>query len=322
MSNADAESSQTNYPTPPVRIFVDEPARSDRDRGLRILNTVEVADEIARSAANAKDAEVNAAPPPALPIVAPAPYTGAVLLEAANVVRAIRERLTQLGDRLASLSEKSDDLEKLKAAVEEAREQRASQLETALLAGKKANTAQVDQRCAAAVAALEKRRDEVIAVERALSTLRAQQDDARATLLQCEETYQKARDEHLQEIKWAGSRSEEYLDAIAKARACLLEMEMSPHFRERLISAKADPAGSDQLPSASAIRELVTLQASADLTTAAELAAIPAPPLPQGLGFVWANGSIHQEPETKPDLHPEPLVGIVSSETFGITSQP
>ena len=115
------------------------------------------------------------------------------LNEAARAVTAARIGLQHIDARIAELREKSRDLDELKAAVAQARERRAQLLEEALLAGKKANTDEADKAVAKALAALQKREDEITAVERALATLEYQRQEANAALDAAQNAYLEAR---------------------------------------------------------------------------------------------------------------------------------
>jgi hypothetical protein len=277
------------------------------------MNTTEAADELARNAAAVQDAVLEtAASLPVIRVVAESLYSGNPLLEAAEATRRALELLTRLDNRLAELTEKSHELDKLKAAHTEAREHRTKLLADAVLAGdKKANTTEVDKRCAAALVALQKREDEVIAVESALKTLQAQRESARSALTGCAGVYAQARDVHLAEIKRARSQTLKFCEAIAEGRASL--DQMPAHFRERLLSAKVN-LECPEMPSIDALQELTTSQAEADLIEAAKLAAIPPPPAPKFLGYVWGDGFERQDPEPIPELLQQFNVGLVQSE--------
>jgi hypothetical protein len=314
MSNTDSESRpQDNYPIPPVRILVDAPERPDRYRGARVMNTFEVADDLARSAANLQEGNMESPPQAAVPQVhAAAPDTGGALIEAAKGVQTAREHLAQRRARLAELSEKSHELGKLDADVAEISEQRTSQLAEAMLNGKRANTAKLDERHTAAVVVREKRRDEITAVGRALVIMQAQAEDAGSALAECERVYNEARADHLTAMNSAGALTLQFRTAVDKARECL--QEMPAHFRERLLNSKAD-LQSDQLPAAEALEMIVMSRAKEALIAARQLADIPPPPAPKSLGWVWADGYIHDEPEPVPELQPLATVGLVRTET-------
>ncbi len=162
-----------------------EQGQSDRDRGPRVFNTMELADEAERTMRDAKAVVLEASEPiPAASDVV-APDTGAVLLESAKALNGARSRLMELDGRLAAMREKYNDLRKLEEILADARKQRANLFADALLSGKEANTTAVDKRCAGALVALEKRRDEATAVARALEILQAQRAATDSELAEC-----------------------------------------------------------------------------------------------------------------------------------------
>lgn len=107
---------------------------------------------------------------------------------AAEAVRDARAELERIDGRLDELREKSRDLDELKATLAGAREQRSTLLEEALIAGRKADTTEIDKEVATAQRALQKREDEITAVERALATLAAQRHSAQTALHAATET--------------------------------------------------------------------------------------------------------------------------------------
>jgi hypothetical protein len=291
------ERGPVDYPLPRVLIRVDEIALS-KERGTRVLRPEEFADELIRLTGRPEAAREATDPLPASAAAA-VPDSGTLLLDAARAVHTARERLTHIDGRLADIGLKSHDINQLKIAVAEAREQRAKLLSDALLAGKKANAAKADERCVGAQAALDKREDESIAIERALVTLRAQHQDAHCVLRRCEAAYKQVRDDHVNEMSWSQALSVNFHGAIVKARECLAEM--AAPYRDRLLSSKVDLDSGD-LPAVEILQEFVIRQAQADLVAADEHAAVPPPPLPTSLGWVWKDGLIHDEPEPVTDV--------------------
>lgn len=115
------------------------------------------------------------------------------LILAAEAVRTARSELERIDSRLADLREKSHDLDELKTTLGAARERRAQLLEDALLGGQKANTDEVDKSVNKALQALQKREDEITAVERASATLEAHRQTAQAQLQSTVGAYHEAR---------------------------------------------------------------------------------------------------------------------------------
>lgn len=137
------------------------------------------------------------------------------LIAAAGAVSTARADLQRIEARTAELREKSRDLDELQTAVTEARERRAKLLEQALLEGRKANTDEADKAVTKALAALQKREDEITAVARALSTLEAQRQAAQDNLEAALGAFREAR--ACRVIDFLGAR----LEAMNAARLAL-----------------------------------------------------------------------------------------------------
>lgn len=109
--------------------------------------------------------------------------TDSTLLQSAHAVATARAEIDRVDDRLTELREKSRDLDELKAALASARERRAQMLEDAMIAGRKTDaTTEVDKEVDKALRAIQRREDEITAVERALATLQAQREATQAVL--------------------------------------------------------------------------------------------------------------------------------------------
>jgi hypothetical protein len=115
--------------------------------------------------------------------------------------------------------------------------------------------------------------------------------------------FKECRAEHIRLSGWAGSLALRFHGILADARGCL-EHEGLPaaYFAERLPPEMVALLKSDPMQlSAEVLLELVTAQAHADLAAADELAAIPPPPEPEDLGWMWKDGIVRQEPEPTPE---------------------
>jgi len=296
-----------DYPHRGVTIRVDESPRPGSDRRARVLSQSDIAEE--RALATVQEVSFDTPEHPPAALAEAEPDSCAMLLEAAQALKAARAQLTFLDECLAELGAKSLAIDKLKATLDGAREQRGQLLGDAMIAGRRPNTSEVDKRCESALVALEKRRDEVTALERALSSLQVQRSNALRALTEFELAYVKTREKHLQVIKFTRTLVRQFHEGATNAHARLVQM--SARFRERMLSANVDRL-SDQLPPVAILQELVIAQAKADLITADEQAAIPPPPVPQCLGYVWAGGQIHDEPEAVIEPDPAPAIGLVS----------
>jgi hypothetical protein len=229
----------------------------------------------------------------------------------ARTAREARAALEQIEGRLGEFREKAQGLDEFRAKNDSARERRAQLLEAAMLAGRPADTTAIDKECTRAALALEKRQDEILAVSRAVRALEAQRETAQSELNTAMAVYQEARKEQAAAIAHAGYLATRFHAALAVASESLAQMP-SPYFRERLLAARSALLDSDPLPSAADIHELVTAEAEAGLTKADELAAIPLAPAPRCLGFVWADGELHDEPEPASEHVPtyKPVINV------------
>ena len=220
--------------------------------------------------------------------------TDSPLTAAARAVSAARVDLQRIEARTAELREKSRDLGELQRAVTHAREQRAQLLEQALLDDRKANTDEADKAVSKALAALQKREDEITAVGRALATLQTQRQAAQDALDGAMGAFREAR--AVRVVEFLNGRIEAMGDTrlalsrrIAEARSALALIDPGKMPRDAQgwwMSQRAHYAAifdnfqrdvSTFLNTPHGIDAAVTLGLTADLEEADKLAALQLP---------------------------------------------
>ena len=245
--------------------------------------------------------------------------TAKTLIAAAEAVRSAHGELERIDGQAAGLRQRLEEMDGQQATLTGHEERRSRLLEEALLAGRKADTSEVDKQITTAQRAIERRKDERTAVERALPALETQSNAAAATLATRRAEYDQARAEHTAAcvrtaITAARELSTKLGSAIADILACIdlipanapehgtLHAELDA-LKWELIETTRDSFGNVRVIWApQTVAGPVTSQAQLDLDRSREVTGIPEarePTLiePAELGYLWSDGLIHPEPE-------------------------
>jgi len=251
------------------------------------------------------------------------------LMIAAGAVREARAELERIDDQQAELRKRLEEMNGQEATLAGYEERRAQLLEEALLSGRKADTAEVDKHITSAQRAIERRKDERTAVERALPALQAQREAASAILTERRAKYEQVSAEHVaacvrKEIPTVGELAMQFSTAVRDVRACInlmppatperweLTKEVDTLIRSlELLTLNRDGPWADNVQmvcTQSSAAGPTTSQAQAALDQARELAGIPEMVEPttqpaqeaQESDYCWSDGTIHADPEPAP----------------------
>lgn len=309
-----ASGQHANYAVPVVTITTEGQDMLD---GPSVLNPAQLERRRLRQLATAIIELPIESLPEAPPAPPPAIDTSAMLCTAAQAVNDARANLERTNGRLADVRQRSRELAKLTQAVAAAHDRRAQVLADALIEGKKGDLKDADKQIGQASQALTARADEVTAAARALQILEAQQKAAEDKLAGCERAFKDARATQLGAIAEARRLTAKFHEAITTMQACVARLPQ--HFAAHLPKVDLDflRRYSAQLQE---VQDAVSSQAEAELVKADQLASIRPPESPvEHLGYVWADNSVHPDPEPAPSgLLPLPNPGS----TFGADKQP